>query len=160
MGAPGCQGIPLPDNEANQNLQPMVTGPHGTGDRQIDSWHSPRPAPTRHGPHPPAKACTEGWSWVLSSCAWMVSTTRLNRRLGPGRSRKTMPRGPPGPWKPVPPPREGLSPSGSQLHRLSWAQAPTHGLPAELRNAGLPVTMGAVFCFNKVLLLVSFCWRP
>lgn len=33
----------------------------------------------------PASACTEGWSWVLRSWAWMVSTTLLNLRLGPGR---------------------------------------------------------------------------
>lgn len=33
----------------------------------------------------PASACTEGWSWVLRSCAWMVSTTLLNLRLGPKR---------------------------------------------------------------------------
>lgn len=33
--------------------------------------------------HLPASACTEGWSCVLRSCAWMVSTTLLNLRLGP-----------------------------------------------------------------------------
>lgn len=35
--------------------------------------------------YPPASACTEGWSWVLRSCAWIVSTTLLNLRLGPNR---------------------------------------------------------------------------
>lgn len=38
--------------------------------------------------HPPASACTEGWSWVLRSCACMVSTTLLNLRLGPNWKKK------------------------------------------------------------------------
>lgn len=38
--------------------------------------------------YPPASACTEGWSWVLRSCACMVSTTLLNLRLGPNRDKK------------------------------------------------------------------------
>lgn len=32
----------------------------------------------------PASCWTPGWSCVLSSCVWIVSTTRLKRRLGPG----------------------------------------------------------------------------
>lgn len=35
--------------------------------------------------HSPASACTEGWSCVLRSWAWMVSTTLLNLRLGPAK---------------------------------------------------------------------------
>lgn len=49
----------------------------------------------------PDRTCAMGWSWELRSWAWIVSTTRLNLRLGPGdekmHTRKTwamMPIGP------------------------------------------------------------------
>ena len=64
--------------EASQVTQ----APAALGHRKCPSAPPPRVPP-------PAKACTDGWSCVLSSWAWMVSTTRLNRRLGPARGRAT-----------------------------------------------------------------------
>lgn len=76
----------------NTNLTPW--GSLGIGWLSCRGLGSKFQAPGAHAPscahqgfpHPPARACTEGWSCVLSSWAWMVSTTRLNRRLGPGET--------------------------------------------------------------------------
>ncbi len=40
-------------------------------------------------PFLPERVCAMGWSWALSNWAWIVSTTRLNLRLGPKKIKCT-----------------------------------------------------------------------